>query len=163
VLVLDETGFLKQGHHSAGVARQYSGTAGTGAPGQIGIFLGDASRLGHALLDRDRSLPEEWTNARTRCLPAGIPDDRRCLTKPPLARAMLVRAFAAGSPATWGTGDSVSGTDRRRRLSDPTDLTASGVLAPQATTFEAVVPVAGTRWTMESGLEAATGDVGLAI
>jgi SRSO17 transposase len=53
VLVLDETGFLKNGEHSVGVARQYSGTAGTVEHGQIGVFLSSASPLGQALLDRE--------------------------------------------------------------------------------------------------------------
>jgi hypothetical protein len=64
VLVLDETGFLKKGRHSAGVARRYSGTAGTVDNCQVGVFLGYASPLGHALVDRELSLPEEWTDDR---------------------------------------------------------------------------------------------------
>ena len=116
VLVLDETGFLKKGQHSAGVARQYSGTAGKVENCQIGVFLGYASPLGHALLDRELYLPKEWTADRTRCQQAGIPDDRRFLTKPQLAREMLARPFAAGIPAKWVTGDSVDGNDRRLRM-----------------------------------------------
>lgn len=241
VLVLDETGFLKKGRHSAGVARQYSGTAGKVENCQIGVFLGYASGLGHALLDRELYLPEAWTGDRARCRQAGIPDDRRFLTKPQLAREMLARAFAAGIPATWVTGDSVYGDDRRLRMwleaqpqayvlavsgkeyvwlgwqqrqvktllaalpeegwtrlsagdgtkgprwydwrclplaeplepgwcrwllvrrsvSDPAALTAYVVFARQETTLDEVVPVAGTRWTIESGFEAAKSEVGL--
>jgi SRSO17 transposase len=241
VLVLDETGFLKKGHHSAGVARQYSGTAGKVENCQIGVFLGYASPLGHALLDRELYVPKEWTDDRTRCQQARIPDDRRFLTKPQLAREMLARAFAAGIPAQWVTGDSVYGNDRRlrmwleaqpqayvlavsgqayvwlgwqprqvktiltalpeegwtrlsagdgtkgprwydwrwlplaeplephwrrwllvrRSLSGPKDVTAYVVFAPQATLLEAVVRVAGSRWTVESSFEAAKGEVGL--
>jgi SRSO17 transposase len=116
VLVLDETGFLKKGRHSAGVARQYSGTAGKVDNCQIGVFLGYASPLGHTLLDRELYLPEEWTADRERCQHAGIPADRAFATKPQLARQMLARAFAAGVPAHWVTGDSVYGNDRRLRM-----------------------------------------------
>jgi len=116
VLVLDETGFLKKGRHSAGVARQYSGTAGKVDNCQIGVFLGYASALGHAPLARELFLPKEWTDDRDRCQQAGIPDERGLATTPPLARQMLDRAFAAGVPATWVTGDRVYGHDRRLRM-----------------------------------------------
>src|SRR5918996_5912332 len=72
VLVIDETSFLKKGQHSAGVARQYSATAGRIENCQIGVFLGYAGQLGHALLDRELYLPQEWTNDRARCQQAGI-------------------------------------------------------------------------------------------
>jgi SRSO17 transposase len=116
VLVLDETGFLKKGRHSAGVARQYSGTAGRIENCQIGVFLGYASALGHTLLDRELYLPQGWIDDRDRCRQAGIPEDRRFATKPQLARQMLQRVLAAGVPARWVTGDSVYGDDRRLRL-----------------------------------------------
>jgi SRSO17 transposase len=116
VLVLDETGLLKKGRHSAGVARQYSGTAGRVENCQMGVLLGCASQLGHALLDRELYLPQEWTDDRDRCQPAGIPEGQRFATKPQLARQLLPRALAAGRPAKWVTGDSVYGDDRRLRL-----------------------------------------------
>jgi SRSO17 transposase len=115
VLVLDETGFLKKGRHSAGVARQYSGTVGKVDNCQIGVFLSYASPLGHALLDRELYLPQEWTDDRARCRQAAIPEDRRFATKPQLAQQMLARAFAAGVPAAWVTGDSVYGDNRQLR------------------------------------------------
>ena len=115
VLVLDETGFLKKGRHSAGVARPYSGTAGKVDNCQIGVFLSYASPLGHALLDRELYLPREWTDDRERCRQAGIPEDRRLATKPQLAQQMLARALSAGVPATWVTGDSVYGENRPLR------------------------------------------------
>jgi SRSO17 transposase len=241
VLVIDETGFLKKGRHSAGVARQYSGTAGRVENCQIGVFLGYASRLGQALLDRELYVPKEWTDDPTRCQRAGIPQDRRFATKPQLAQQMLARVLAAGIPARWVTGDSVYGDDRRlrmwleaqpqayvlavsgkeyvwlgwqqrqvntilaalpaegwtrrsagegakgprwydwrwlpladplepgwrrwllvrRSISEPTEVTAYVVFARQHTTLEQVVRVAGTRWTIESGFEAAKGEVGL--
>jgi SRSO17 transposase len=242
VLVLDETGFLNKGEHSAGVARQDRGTAGNVENCQIGVFLSYTRPLGHALLDRERSLPKEWTDGRARCRQAGIPADRPFATKPQLAQQMLNRAFTAGVPATWVTGDRVYGHDRRRRmwleaqpqasvlavsgqeyvwlegrqrqvktilaalpeagwgrlsagdgatgprwydwrwlplaaplapgwcrwllvrrsLSTPTELTAYVVVAPHATSLQAVVRVAGSRWTVESGFEEAKGEGGLA-
>jgi SRSO17 transposase len=241
VLVLDETGFLKKGAHSAGVARQYSGTAGKVENCQIGVFLSYASALGHALLDRELYVPKEWTDDRARCRQAGIPDERGFATKPQLACQMVARAFAAGLPAKWVTGDSVYGDDRRlrmwlearpqayvlavsgkeyvwlgwrqrqvktilatlpedgwnrlsagdgakgprwddwrwlplaaplapgwcrwllvrRSLTTPMELTAYVVFAPQAATLPEVVGVAGSRWTIESGVEEAKGEVGL--
>jgi SRSO17 transposase len=241
VLVLDETGFLKKGEHSAGVARQYSGTAGKVENCQIGVFLSYTSLLGHVLLDRELYVPKEWSAEGARCRQAGIPSDRPFATKPQLACQMLARAFAAGVPAQWVTGDSVYGGDRRLRLwlegqprayvlavsgqeyvwigwqqrqvktllatlpeegwtrlsagdgakgprwydwhwrpladpvdptwrrwllvrrsvSDPQEVTAYVVFAPQATALEEVVRVAGSRWTIESAFEAAKGEVGL--
>src|SRR3954467_7171985 len=66
VLIIDETGFLKKGTQSAGVARQYSGTAGRVENCQIGVFLAYASAKGHALIDRELYLPKEWTDDRER-------------------------------------------------------------------------------------------------
>ena len=62
VLIVDETGFLKKGRHSAGVKRQYSGTAGRIENSQVGVFLAYASAHGHAFLDRALYLPEEWAS-----------------------------------------------------------------------------------------------------
>src|SRR4051795_6719889 len=75
VLVLDETGFVKKGNKSVGVQRQYSGTAGRIENCQIGVFLGYASRHGHALIDRALYLPEAWANTLTRRAVAGVPAD----------------------------------------------------------------------------------------
>src|SRR5664279_1216394 len=72
VLVVDETGFLKKGNKSAGVARQYSGTAGRVENCQIGVFLGYASAAGRTFLDRELYLPKAWTEDRARCARAGI-------------------------------------------------------------------------------------------
>ena len=241
VLVIDETGFLKKGQSSAGVARQYSGTAGRIDNCQIGVFVAYASRHGHALLDRELYLPKAWTDEPSRCREAGIPEARCFATKPQLAKAMLQRTLAAVVPARWVTGDSVYGDDRRRRMwleaqpqayvlavsgkeygwldwhqrqvktvltalsedgwsrlsagdgskgpryydwrwvplaepwepgwcrwllvrrrmSEPNELQAYVVFAPQDTTLAEVVRVAGTRWTIERGFEAAKSEVGL--
>jgi SRSO17 transposase len=80
------------------------------------VFLAYASQHGHVLLDRELYLPKEWTDDRDRCQQAGVPEDRRLTTKPQLAQQMLARAFAAGVPAAWVTGDSVYGDDRRLRM-----------------------------------------------
>lgn len=241
ILVLDETGFLKKGQQSAGVARQYSGTAGRIENCQIGVFLAYASRQGHALLDCALYLPQAWTSDDARCEHAGVPAKQPFATKPQLARQLLTRAFDARVPAAWVTGDSVYGDDRRlrvwleeherahvlavsgkeyvwlgsqpqqiktilstlgpegwyrlsagegtkgprwydwtwrplaaprqpqwgrwllvrRSLSAPTELTAYVVFAPRATAIYTVVPVAGSRWTIEQCFEEAKGEVGL--
>src|SRR5664279_1058092 len=109
VLVVDETGFLKQGRQSAGVARQYSGTAGRIENCQIGVFLGYAAPAGRTFLDRELYLPAAWTADRTRCAEAGVPADVGFATKPELAIAMLSRALDAGVPARWVTADEVYG------------------------------------------------------
>jgi SRSO17 transposase len=111
VLILDETGFLKKGTHSAGVARQYTGTAGRIANAQVGVFLGYAGRHGTVLIDRALYLPKEWTDDPARCKEAGIPEGTAFATKTGLAREMLERAFKAGVPAAWVTGDEVYGSD----------------------------------------------------
>jgi SRSO17 transposase len=111
VLVLDETGFLKKGPKSVGVARQYSGTAGRIENCQIGVFLGYASRHGHAFLDRALYLPKAWTEDAGRREEAGVPAAVRFATKGALAQALLERAFAAAVPAAWVTGDEVYGND----------------------------------------------------
>jgi SRSO17 transposase len=115
VLVIDETGFLKKGTKSAGVARQYSGTAGRIENCQIGVFLTYASCHGQAFIDRALSLPKAWIADAARRQEAGIPDGIDFATKGELARAMLARAFAAGIPARWVTADEVYGNDRALR------------------------------------------------
>lgn len=114
ILVVDETGFVKKGKKSAGVARQYSGTAGRRENSQIGVFLLYAASRGAAFLDRALYLPEEWTTDRVRCKEAGIPDEVGFATKGELARRMLARAFAAGVPAEWVVGDTVYGYEELR-------------------------------------------------
>jgi SRSO17 transposase len=118
VLVLDETGFVKKGEKSAGVQRQYSGTAGRVENCQVGVFLGYAGREGHALIDRALYLPEGWAGDAGRRAGAGVPAAVAFVTKPKLGRAMLERALDAGVPCAWVTGDSVYGADRalRRRI-----------------------------------------------
>ena len=116
VLVVDETGFLKKGRHSAGVARQYSGTAGRIENCQIGVFLAYASHMGHALIDRQLYLPQEWSEDTERRQAAHIPEDTPFLTKPVIARQMIMRALDAGVTCAWVLGDAVYGADKRLRV-----------------------------------------------
>lgn len=110
VLAVDETGFLKKGRMSAGVARQYTGTAGRIENSQVGVFLAYAAPDGaRALIDRELYLPEKWTADRERCRAAGISGDVAFATKPELARKMIARAAAAGVPFSWVAGDEVYG------------------------------------------------------
>jgi SRSO17 transposase len=115
VLVIDETGFLKKGTKSVGVKRQYSGTAGRIENCQIGVFLAYASARGHAFLDRELYLPQEWATDQGRRAEAGVPAAIAFATKSRLAQAMLARAFTAGVPVAWVTGDAVYGDDGRLR------------------------------------------------
>ncbi len=115
VLVVDETGFLKKGTRSAGVQRQYSGTAGRVENCQLGVFCAYASSKGRALIDRELYLPKSWIADRDRCRQAAIPDDAVFATKPELARAMLGRAIEAGVPAAWVTADEAYGQDYKFR------------------------------------------------
>ena len=116
VLVADETGFLKKGRMSAGVQRQYTGTAGRVENAQVGVFLAYAAPDGsRALIDRELYLPQKWTDDRDRCRRAGISDDREFATKPELARQMIERAVAAGVPFRWFAADEVYGQNTRLR------------------------------------------------
>lgn len=128
VLILDETGFLKKGTRSAGVARQYSGTAGRIENCQIGVFLTYATSKGRTFLDRELYLPKSWTADRVRCAEAGIGADVEFATKPELAMRMLHRAHDAGVPARWVTADEVYGQHARLRATVET-LGLSYVLA----------------------------------
>ena len=110
VLVIDETGFLKQGKASCGVARQYTGSAGKIANCQIGVFASYVSRHGHAFVDRALYLPKEWTDDPERLKAAHVPDEVDFATKPQIARRMIARAVAAKMPFSFVAADSVYGT-----------------------------------------------------
>jgi len=109
VMVADETGFLKKGTKSAGVQRQYSGTAGRIENCQLGVFLTYASSKGRALIDRELYLPASWTADRERCREAGISEEVQFATKPELAARMLARARDAGASFGWFTADEAYG------------------------------------------------------
>lgn len=109
VLVLDETGFLKQGKASCGVGRQYTGSAGKITNCQIGVFASYVSRHGHAFIDRALYLPKAWTDDRDRLAAAYVPENVRFATKPTLALRMIERAIAENVPFSWVAADSVYG------------------------------------------------------
>lgn len=111
VLIVDETGFLKKGTKSCGVARQYSGTAGRIENCQIGVFLAYASPMGRALIDRALYLPKDWAEDADRRAEAKVPKAVEFATKIVLAREMMTRAVAAQVPAKWVTADAVYGSD----------------------------------------------------
>lgn len=116
VLIVDETGFLKKGEKSVGVARQYTGTAGKRENCQVGVFLCYASKKGAAFIDRALYLPrEEWADEPARREEAGVPEEVRFATKGELAKRMLKRAFEAEVPARWVVADTVYGTARGLR------------------------------------------------
>jgi SRSO17 transposase len=115
VLVVDETGFLKKGEKSVGVARQYTGTAGKKENAQVGVFLAYASKKGTAFVDRSSYLPREWTEDAERRAEAGVPQKIPFATKGELAKEMLRRAFEAGVPARWVVAETVYGTARGSR------------------------------------------------
>jgi SRSO17 transposase len=136
VLVVDETGFVKKGTKSAGVARQYSGTAGRRENQQIGVFLLYASERGAAFIDRALYLPDEWMGDAARREEAHIPAQVGFATKGELARELLARAFAAGVPARWVVGDTVYSGDEVRRW-----------LEAQGRSYVLAVPSTHVIWT----------------
>jgi SRSO17 transposase len=156
VLIADETGFLKKGTKSAGVQRQYSGTAGRIENCQLGVFLAYAvPGGGRALIDRELYLPQSWTSDRDRCRQAGIGDDVEFATKPELARQMIERSIAAGVPFGWVAADEVYGQHAPLRdwleqqrisyvLAVPKNfLAGTGARTRRADELAALVPAAG--------------------
>lgn len=115
VLVVDETGFVKKGTHSVGVARQYSGTAGRIENSQVGVFLGYASRYGHALIDRQLYLPKDWAEDAERRRKASVPEDVAFMTKPAMAREMIAAALDSGIACAWVLADALYGSDYKLR------------------------------------------------
>jgi SRSO17 transposase len=155
VLVIDETGFLKQGKASCGVGRQYTGSAGKITNCQIGVFAAYASRHGHAFLDRTLYLPKSWTDDAARLEAAHVPAEVGFATKPRLARQMIERAIAVGVPFAWVAADSVYGVGEiemaLRRAGKGYVL---GVNATQAFNSWIGKPaVAGTAEAIAKGLE----------
>jgi SRSO17 transposase len=115
VLVVDETGFLKKGTHSVGVARQYSGTAGRVENCQVGVFLAYASHLGQALIDRRLYLPEAWVSDTSRRRRVQVPETVPFATKPQIACELISAALDAGVPCAWVLADALYGSDSRLR------------------------------------------------
>lgn len=109
VLVIDETGFLKQGKASCGVSRQYTGSAGKITNCQIGVFASYVSARGHAFIDRALYLPKSWTGDPAKLAAAHVPETVAFATKPALAVEMIQRALAADVPFSWVAADAVYG------------------------------------------------------
>jgi SRSO17 transposase len=156
VLIADETGFLKKGTMSAGVQRQYSGTAGRIENCQLGVFLAYAvPGGGRALIDRELYLPRSWTGDRDRCAAAGIDADVAFATKPELARQMIERTMNAGVPFGWFTADEAYGQNTALRhwledqhvsyvLAVPKSFTAQTAAGPaRADALARTVPARG--------------------
>jgi SRSO17 transposase len=116
VLIIDESGFPKRGKHSAGVGRQYCGISGRVENCQVGVFLSYVTALGHALIDRELYLPEDWCADAARRQAAHIPESVPFQTKPELAQHLLARALSAGVPCRWVVADSVYGHSPELRL-----------------------------------------------
>jgi SRSO17 transposase len=136
VLVVDETGFLKKGRKSCGVARQYSGTAGATANCQVGVFLAYASAEGAAFIDRALYLPREWTDDPTRRAEAGVPEETHFATKIALAKGMLERAFAAAVPAGWVAADAFYGRSHALRRWLEEQGRAYALMIPKTTAIQ---------------------------
>src|SRR5215203_4583249 len=116
VLIIDETGFLKQGQNSCGVGRQYTGSAGKIASCQIGVFAAYVSHRGCAFIDRQLYLPKDWTTKPERLAAAHVPDSIRFVTKPEIAAQMIERAMAPCVPFDWVATDTVYGVGRIEML-----------------------------------------------
>lgn len=136
VLIVDETGFLKKGTHSCGVARQYCGTVGMTANAQVGVFLAYNSVRGTAFVDRTLYLPRSWTRDRERRAAAGVPKATRFATKITLAKRMLARAFASDVPARWVLADSFYGRSHALRRWLEQQGRAYVLMVPKTTAVE---------------------------
>ena len=117
VLVFDETGDIKQGSHTVGVARQYTGVTGQVENCQVSVHAAYVSSRGQALVDVELYLPKAFALDPARCAEAGVPPQRAgvVLTKSELAVEMLHRAVAAGMPFGYVAGDEVYGRSANLR------------------------------------------------
>ena len=171
VLVVDETGFLKKGTHSVGVARQYSGTAGRVENCQVGVFLGYASPLGQALIDRRLYLPDAWAADEARRRQVRVPEPVTFATKPQIACDLIAAALDAGAPCAWVLADALYGSDSRlRRMLEARRqpymlavrsnhtlrmLTATGLLQTDPAQLADALP--GTAWAAHAAGEGSKG------
>ncbi|MBV7245532.1 IS701 family transposase [Streptomyces sp. MW-W600-10] len=142
VLVVDDTGFLKKGTRSAGVQRQYSGTAGRTENCQVGVFLAYATDRGRTLIDRRLYLPTSWTDDRERCHRASIGDEVVFETKVAMAKAMVRRALVDKIPFRWVTADAAYGFSKGWR----SELERADVFHVMATARHDTVV---TRWAID--------------
>jgi SRSO17 transposase len=145
VLIADETGFLKKGNKSVGVARQYTGTAGDTVDCQVGVFVAYASNKGAAFIDRALYLPEQWACDLRRRAEAGVPEEVAFANKIELAKRMLERAFEAGVPARWVAADSFYGRSHEFRAWLEERGRAYAVMVPKTN----MVPLGGRKKKIE--------------
>jgi SRSO17 transposase len=113
--IIDDTGFLKQGSHSVGVQRQYTGSAGKVTNCQVGVSLTVATRTEQVPIDFALYLPESWTEDRARRDEARIPADVQFTTKTALSLQLMQRALNDGIPPGLVLGDQAYGTSREWR------------------------------------------------
>src|SRR5918995_496236 len=149
VLIVDETGFLKKGHKSVGVARQYTGTAGDTVNCQVGVFLAYSSEKGAAFLDRALFLPRAWTNSPARRAEAGVPAELIFRNKIELAEEMLERAFEADVPTRWVVADSFYGRSHAFRVWLEERARPYAVMVPKTN----AVPLGGRKKKIEKLVE----------
>jgi SRSO17 transposase len=149
VLIVDETGFLKKGEKSVGVARQYTGTAGDTVNCQVGVFLAYSSEKGAAFLDRALYLPRAWTNAPARRAQAGVPEELVFRNKVELAEVMLERAFEADVAARWVLADSFYGRSHAFRAWLEARGKPYAVMVPKTN----AVPLGGRKKKIERYVE----------
>jgi hypothetical protein len=177
VLVVDETGCLKKGTHSVGVARQYSGTAGRVENCQVGVFVAYASRWGQALIDRRLSLPEAWAGDAARRQRAAVPETVAFATKPAIAAELIAAALDAGAPCAWVLADALYGADSRiRRMLETRGqpyvlatrsnhhlrlLTRDGLVQTDPATLADAMPA--TAWTPHAAGEGLKGGTALRL
>ena len=149
VLIADETGFLKKGEKSVGVARQYTGTAGDTVNCQVGVFVAYTSKKGAAFIDRALYLPEEWAEDPERRATAGVPEEVTFANKVELAKRMLERAFAAEVPARWVVADSFYGRSHEFRDWLEELVRPYAVMVPKTN----AVPLCGRKEKIEQVVE----------
>lgn len=149
ILIVDETGFLKKGEKSVGVARQYTGTAGDTVNCQVGVFLAYASERGAAFVDRALYLPKAWANDTERRAEAGVPEEIAFRNKIELAERMLERAFEAGVPARWVVADSFYGRSHAFRAWLEERGRPYAVMVPKTN----AVPLGGRKKKIERHVE----------
>ena len=145
VLIVDDTGFLKKGQKSVGVARQYTGTAGDTVNCQVGVFLAYSSEKGAAFVDRALYLPKAWVGDAVRRAEAGVPEGVVFRNKIELAEEMLDRAFGAGVPARWVAADSFYGRSHAFRLWPEQRGRPYAVMVPKTN----AVPLGGRKKKIE--------------
>jgi SRSO17 transposase len=145
ILILDETGFLKSGHKSAGVGTQYCGSTGDLENCQIGVFLSYATPRGHSLIDRELYLPADWLDDPQRCQQAHIPETVHFQTKPELARNMVQRLLQASGAIDWVVADCVYGSNLDLRTFLQEREVAYVLAVPKSEPVEFVAPTGRRR------------------